>query len=158
MCRGGALLQRYGARQADYSSGAEERRADAQKEAVEAAARRQREAKALRWFGELIAAGGTGSTSSSSSSRSSESTDYTNMTVTYDQHAGSSATAGTNTIKARSSRSSYTFQYNFSGSGYLIPVGGDLTGKTINVKFVGDTPVSIMRDSRVVKISAWDRD
>jgi len=119
-----------------------------------------RRRRAEEWSRTMASSGGGGSSGSDSGSRSSSSgaTSYTSMSVTYDQHAGSQSTSGSNTIQARSANHSYTFRYDFGGSHYLIGVGGDLSGKSVSVKFEGDTPVSISRDGRVVTIKEWNRD
>jgi hypothetical protein len=164
-----ALLVKYGAPAADIPKAQAQRKADdAKKAAAELAAKRSGKGRGLSFSEQFVmniarsltsgssGGGGGGGGGGSSGSSGSGAVDYTDMRVTYDQHAGSSATSGSNTINADSGRHRYSFTYYF-GSNYLIPMGGDLTGRTVNVKFVGDTPVSIQSRHGVVKVANWSR-
>ena len=71
--------------------------------------------------------------------------DYEDCTVTYDACKGQSLSSGTNTITFRTSASTWTVTYDFntSGGNYLMSGGGNLEGKSINVRFDGGRPASL---------------
>lgn len=85
------------------------------------------------------AGGGSGSPSSN---RAFTTSGYNDMTVTYDKLANTAPVRGTNTIHVTLDGHSYSITYNFHPGSYMCN-GGDLTGKSVNVKFSGGAPVTV---------------
>lgn len=69
--------------------------------------------------------------------------DYEDCVVTYDARKGESRDSGTNTISFRSSSGTWTVSYSFGSGNYLMSGGGNLEGKSINVRFDGGRPASL---------------
>ena len=68
---------------------------------------------------------------------------YEDCTITYDEKRGESSGSGTNSIVFRTARSTWAVSYSFGNGNYLILGGGNLEGKTINVRFENGIPTSL---------------
>lgn len=108
-----------------------------------AASEAKRRAREAAWASAPEVSSGSGSSRSSSSERLYSGGNYEDCTCTYDALKWTSPESGNNTIKIRSSRGNWTVHYYFSGGTGYLTRGGNLEGKTINVRFDGGRPASL---------------